>query len=62
MKGTMTYAELLEACQAVIDHQRAAEQLLGLIKSGKVKPVPKSEFDQWVEAYCDSSGKTKGRS
>ncbi len=57
MKGTMTYSEFIEACQAVIDHHETTIALLDRIRHGQIRPVSKKEFDLWVEKHCDDIGK-----
>jgi hypothetical protein len=57
MKGTMTYAEFVEACRAVLDHQEKTQDLLIRIQSRGIRAVSKVEFDNWVEQHYDKKGK-----
>jgi hypothetical protein len=59
IKGTMTYEEFVDACQAVLDHRSATASLLKRIQQGEIEPQSKEAFDSWVEANCDKSGKLK---
>ncbi|HOW50460.1 MAG TPA: hypothetical protein PLV42_00285 [bacterium] len=59
MKGTMTYEELVKACQIVLDHRAETEKLLNQITTRQIQPVQKSEFDKWVSAMCDETGRIK---
>ncbi len=59
MKGAMTYAEFLEACQSVLDHHAATRALLERIRKDEVAPRSKNEFDLWVEKNCEKDGRLK---
>ena len=59
MKGTMTYAEFIVACQSVLDHRAATCALLERIREGGIAPRSKNEFDLWVEKNCEKDGRLK---
>ena len=59
MKGTMTYDEFVEACQAVLDHHSATRVLLTRIQKREVSPMPKKHFDDWVHTNCEENGQLK---
>lgn len=59
MKGTMTYAEFVQACQAVLDHQSATRALLKRIQEREVLPLSKSDFDSWIQRNCEENGKLR---
>lgn len=59
MKGTMTYAEFVEACRAVLDHHEKTVALLRRIREGEIPPVSKDEFDRWVDEHCEDNGKLR---
>jgi len=59
MKGTMTYCEFVEACQAVLDHHSKTNTLLDLITGRAIQPMSKAAFDNWVQTSCDADGKLK---
>ncbi len=60
MKGTMTYAEFLEACRAVLDHHEKTQILLHKIQERNIQPVSKAAFDAWVEEHCEQDGTIRG--
>ena len=57
IKGTLTYDELVEMARVILEHEAQSRELFKSIKNGTVRPVEKSEFDNWVSENCDSDGK-----
>ena len=57
MKGAMTYDELVEMAQLVLEHETQSRELIETIKSGTLCSVEKTAFDEWVAASCDDDGK-----
>ena len=59
MKGTMSYAEFVDMCKAVLEHYEESNRLLNRIRNKRVKPISKDVFDQWVEENCGEDGKIR---
>jgi len=59
MKGTMTYTEFVEACQAVLDHHSTTRALLDRIQERAIQAMSKADFDSWVQTHCNKDGKLK---
>ena len=57
MKGAMTYDELVEMARLVLNHETKSRELRKAIENGTIRPIEKSEFDDWVSKNCDVDGK-----
>ena len=59
MKGTMTYAELVETCRQILAHHESTSELLAAITKGSISPVSKKVFGDWVRDNCAEDGSPK---
>lgn len=59
MKGTLTYDELIEIARTILQHHEQSMELLEAIRNGRIKPLSKSEFDEWVSEHCNADGSLK---
>ena len=57
MKGALTYDELVEMAWRILEYEPKSRELIRSIKNEAVRPVEKSEFDNWVSENCDADGK-----
>ena len=62
LKGALTYDELLALCRRIIAYESEARALMERILAGQIDNVPKENFDEWVAANCDDTGRLTSHS
>ena len=51
MKCTLTYDELIQTCQLILENQSESQDLINKIRKGRIKSISKTDFDAWAKEH-----------